>query len=236
MLRAELEIFHSRPIAPTRRLALGRQRLPSDTNDGPGFGGLLLGAVCARFGSDLPHDFMVDLISLTHEIEQGLPVPQPRLRHRLQQDRVGLTRSRQRLFVREEQFVPEFDGSRATPSQLVLGTVYAVATVDPSGRISMMRVVRRGLAWRGEIDPSLFSYLADHQSSALSPHAMSEPVSWALAQLGLEHHLEAPTSAVVQRGFRHALRTVHPDLGASSADAAQRIAELNEARQILLAR
>ena len=45
MLLAELEIWHSRPIAPTRRVALGRVVLPTDP--APGFGGLLLGAVVA---------------------------------------------------------------------------------------------------------------------------------------------------------------------------------------------
>ena len=45
MLLAEFEIFHSRPIAPTRRLALGRLLLPVEPT--PGFGGILLGAVLA---------------------------------------------------------------------------------------------------------------------------------------------------------------------------------------------
>ena len=45
MLLAEFEIFHSRPIAPTRRLALGRLMLPVEP--APGFGGILLGAVLA---------------------------------------------------------------------------------------------------------------------------------------------------------------------------------------------
>ena len=41
VLLAELEIWHSRPIAPTRRVALGRSLLPVDPP--PGFGGILLG-------------------------------------------------------------------------------------------------------------------------------------------------------------------------------------------------
>ena len=43
MLLAELEIWHSRPITPTRRVALGHLVLPADP--APGFGGVLLGAV-----------------------------------------------------------------------------------------------------------------------------------------------------------------------------------------------
>ena len=40
---AELEVWHSRPVTPTRRVALGHLILPVDP--APGFGGLLLGAV-----------------------------------------------------------------------------------------------------------------------------------------------------------------------------------------------
>ena len=43
MLLAELEVWHSRPVTPTRRVSLGHLVLPVDPT--PGFGGLLLGAV-----------------------------------------------------------------------------------------------------------------------------------------------------------------------------------------------
>ena len=43
---AELEIYHSRPFAPTRRLSLGASNLPVDPAPGPG--GILLGAVVPR--------------------------------------------------------------------------------------------------------------------------------------------------------------------------------------------
>ena len=47
MLLAELEVFHSRPIAPTRRVAIGVAVLP--TAPPPGFGGLLLSGIVATF-------------------------------------------------------------------------------------------------------------------------------------------------------------------------------------------
>ena len=43
MVLAELEAFLSRPVAPTRRVALGSLDLPGDP--APGFGGILLGGI-----------------------------------------------------------------------------------------------------------------------------------------------------------------------------------------------
>ena len=242
MLLAELEIFHSRPIAPTRRIAVGQAWLPGPRDgSGPGLGGLLLGAVCARFGPGLTHDLLGEVMGLAHELEQRLSVAQPRLRHRLQSDRVGLTRSRQRLYgsaggSSSGELRCEFEGWRATPSQLVLGAVYAAGLAGPGVRSEALRAVRRGLAWRGDIGPALFAYLAAGRSSANPARAVADPVGWALEVLGFEHEVELPEQAAVRRGFREALRAAHPDLGAAEAEAADRIAELSEARRILLAR
>ena len=242
MLLAELEIFHSRPIAPTRRIAVGRAWLPG-SSDGcdPGFGALLLGAVCARFGPDLTPDRLGEVMELVHELEQGRSVAQPRLRHRLQRDRVGLTRSRQRLYGANsegsvERLTCEFDGSRATASQLVLGSAYAAGLTGSEVRTEALRAVRMGLAWRGDLGPALFGYLAAGQRASRPARAVADPVGWALEVLGLEREVELPEQAAVRRGFREALRAAHPDLGAAAAEAADRIAELSEARRILLAR
>ena len=242
MLLAEVEIFHSRPIAPTRRIAIGRAWLPDSPDDSsPGFGSLLLGAVCGRFGSDLAHDLLGEIVGLVHDLEQGRPVAQPRLRHRLQRDRVGLTRSRQQLYGRassgsDTELSCEFESSRATPSQLVLGAAYAAGLAAPTVRGEAIRAVRRGLAWRGEVGPALFSYLAAGRSSSRPVQAVDDPVGWALEVLGFDSEFDMPAQAAVRRGFRDALRAAHPDLGAAEAEAANRIAELSEARRILLAR
>ena len=239
MLLAELEIFHSRPIAPTRRIAIGRTWLPgSQDGTGPGFGSLLLGGVCARFGPELSGDLLGEVVQLVHELEQGQPVAQPRLRHRLQQDRVGLTRSRQRLYGNrtgsDDELSCELESSRATPSQLVLGAAYAAGMSVPPVRGEALRAVRRGLAWRGDVGPALFTYLLSGQSSPRPARAIADPVGWALETLGLDREIEMPAEAAVRRGFREALRAAHPDLGAAEAEAADRIAELSEARRILL--
>ena len=240
MLLAELEIFHSRPIAPTRRISIGRAWLPgSQDGTGPGFGSLLLSGVCARFGPGLSHDLLGEVVELVHQLEEGQSVAQPRLRNRLQRDRVGLARSRQRLYGGdrsgpEDELVCEFDGSRATPGQLVLGAAYAAGLAAPLVRGEALRAVRRGLAWRGEVGPALFSYLASGQQSPRPARAIADPVGWALEMLGFDREVELPAQAAVRQGFREALRAAHPDLGAAETEAADRIAELSEARRILL--
>lgn len=233
VLLAEIEICHSRPIAPTRRVAVGRTRLPCDPP--PGFGGVLLGAVCARFGGELEAELLPDLMALTYELELGRRIPQPRLRHRFQHDRVGLARSLQRLHARDDAMGVRFEASKAAPAQLVLGAVYAAGATPPAVRPLVMNAVRRGLAWAGEIGPELLAHLAGRSVPTLSADAVGDPVGWALVVLGLESFDRMPDRAVVQRRFREALREAHPDHGASVDGAAGRIAEISEARRILLA-
>lgn len=258
MLLAELEIFHSRPVAPTRRLALGRRWLPCGPGHrGPGPGGVLLGAICARFSPELPDEMMDEVFALADELEQGRRIPQPRLRHRLQSDRVGLTRSVQRLHRRGSRVVSLLDGSRARPGQLVLGAVYAAGLVPPADWAEAMEAVRRGLAWRAVPDPvpddgngvdpvPADQAFVDHlwrrriSGPGWSPDPMVgedelDPVAWALGVLGFDGDDRLPDRAAVQRGFRDALREAHPDHGGAGTGAAARIADLSEARRILLA-
>ena len=107
MLLAELEIRHTRPVAPTRRVALGTLWLPTDP--APGFGGLLRGRHRRRAGVNRLDDEMRDgLDVLINDLERGARIPQPRLRHRFQTDVVGLDRSHHRLIG-----VGRGDGARA---------------------------------------------------------------------------------------------------------------------------
>jgi len=232
VILAEIEICHSRPIAPTRRVAIGRHRLPCDP--APGFGGILLGAICARFGPELDQDLHPDLMALSHELEWGRRIPQPRLRYRFQQDRVGLTRSWQRLHADDGAMRVDFDSAKAAPAQLVLAAVYAAGDTPRSRRPLVMSAIRRGLAWSGDIGGELFAHLSGRAASAYSAEAVADPVGWALVVLGLEPRDRAPDRSVVQRRFRDALREAHPDHGASDETAAGRIAEISEARRILL--
>ena len=95
MLLAELEIRHSRAVAPTRRIALGSQWLP--TEPAPGHGGILLGGIVAAHLGEVSSEVMGQLLALASDLEMGRRIAQPQLRHRFQTDVVGLERSRHKL-------------------------------------------------------------------------------------------------------------------------------------------
>lgn len=231
MVLAELEIWHSRPIAPTRRVALGRRLLPTDPP--PGFGGVLLGGIVVAHLDALDPDLLAELGRLINDLEAGRRIPQPRLRHRFQADRIGLARSRHRL-VGEGDSVSFELGEGGAPASQILGAVYAAGRTDPLVRPAIMETLRRAVRWRGPVGPSLVAHLTGSKvRGALSAAALAHPEQWALGVLGFDRD-GAPLRADVQRRFRTLVRDAHPDHGAADEGAAQRIAELTEARRILL--
>lgn len=232
VLLAEIEIWHSRAIAPTRRVALGRRLLPVDP--APGFGGILLGAVVAAHVDQLDPDLFGELGRLMHDLEAGGRIPQPRLRHRLQTDRVGLASSRHRLMGAGDTFDFQFDDHGTAASQ-ILGAVYAAGELPPAARSRVMSALRRSLRWRGPIGPALVANLSGMDGARVwSAVAFGDPVAWALDVLGFPDG-RTPRRADVQHRFRALLRDAHPDHGGAHDDAARRILDLTEARRILLA-
>jgi hypothetical protein len=232
MLLAELEVFHSRPIAPTRRVAIGVAVLP--TSPPPGFGGLLLGGIVAHFIPEVDPDLLEDLVALTHQVEAGQRIAQPRLRHRLQDDRVGLTKCPHRLIGTGEELRYELHET-GSPEPNVLAAVYAAGRLEPIARPAVMAAIRRAMHWRAEVGPEFVEYLTESKETASwSTLGGRDPVVWALGVLGLAP--EANERRVVQDRFRDLLREAHPDHGGDVDDAAQRITELTEARRILLRR
>jgi hypothetical protein len=237
---AELEIFHSRAIAPTRRVALGDSNLPVEPP--PGFGGILLGGVVAAHIADIDPDLHPDLMRLTVQLEEGRRIPQPRLRNRLQVDRVGLLRSQFRLVGVGEDLSFDFD-ARCTSAQAILGAVYAAGGLEPHLRHVVMSTVRRAMRWVGPVGADLIATLVGLGHTPTAIAAFSNPRDWALTTLGFDAVNGArkngsadPSRGDVQRRFRTLLRDAHPDHGGDSDEAAQRIADLSEARRILLAR
>lgn len=235
VILAELEVFHSRPIAPTRRVALGRLNLPA--MPAPGFGGLLLGGIVAGHIDGLDPDLFDDLHRLTLQVQEGHRVPQPRLRHRFQQDRIGLTRSVHRLVGRGEDVAFDLD-EKGAPAQHILAAVYAAGQLPLASRGRVMDAIRKGMRWTGSLDRSFVTHLSGlDRSRDWSSAAFHDPVQWALGILGLSAEAAGviPDRGDVQRQFRDLLRVAHPDHGGDSDDAARRIADLAEARRILLA-
>lgn len=235
MLLAEIEVFHSRPIAPTRRVALGARNLPVDP--APGFGGILLAGVVAAHIAELDPELFDDLDRLTHQLQEGHRIPQPRLRHRLQVDTIGLTRSRHRLFGGGEDLEFEFE-EKGAPVQHILAAVYAAGELPLVARGRVMDSLRTAMRWTGRLDRGFVARVTGldrHQPwSALAFH---DPVRWAIEVLGLTDPADAhavPGRSAVQRRFRDLLREAHPDHGGARDAAAERIAELTEARRILL--
>jgi hypothetical protein len=231
VILAELEVFHSRPVAPTRRVALGDSLLPVDPP--PGLGSVLLGGVVATHAPHIDAEMLGDVRRLTHQLEHGQRIAQPRLRHRLQQDRIGLTRSVLRLVGSGNRLAFDFE-DKAASAQYVLGAVYAAGTIDPGVRPAVFETVRKGLDWFGPVDDSLIGYLAGtHGPGGWGREGFEDPVDWARRVLDLDGDGDHLDRRRVQRRFRSLLRDAHPDHGAGDDGAAERIAELSAARRIL---
>jgi len=229
-LLAEVEIFHSRTQSPTRRLSLGNLVLPVDP--APGLGGLLLGGIVAAHLHEVEEELIPDVHRLVLQVDRGDRVVQPRLMHRYQIDRQGLSRSRHRLVGDGEQLSYEFE-SNGSALQQVLGAIYSLERLDVLVRHALTPVLHKAMRWRGPIDTSFLSYLAGSSTSSIT--AMTDPRAWALELLGFPAGIVSPSKRDVQRRYRESLRDVHPDHGGSVNDAGQRIEQLGEARRVLLA-
>ncbi len=230
MLLAELEVWHSRPVTPTRRVSLGNVILPIDP--APGFGGLLLGAVIAHHLDDIDDDLLPDVHRLLGQVDRGERVVQPRLRHRYQVDRHGLGWSRHRLEGEGDNVHFSFESNGSGLVQ-VLGSIYAIERLDMAGRRLLIPVIQRAMRWRGPIGPSFIAHLAG--STATSLAAMADPRAWALDLFGFPLGTAKVVKKEVMARYRERLRSVHPDHGGDEVVASTAIADLGEARRILLA-
>jgi hypothetical protein len=245
VILAELEVFHSRPYSPTRRLALGRRHLPLE----PAFGPLLLSGVVAMAAGEIDPELGPDLERLLFQLDSGDRVVQPRLRHRFQTDRHGLARSHAYLVGRGGALDFEVDGF-GSPLQMTLASTYAAGQLQPDARHRAFAMIRKAVRWRGPIDADLIAYLAGgDRPPAWSAVALVDPLRWAMETLGFDvdelsgDRVEGnghggddgrPSRRDVQRRYRQALRQAHPDHGGDTDDAAARIDDLAQARKILL--
>ncbi len=228
MLLAELEVWHSRPVTPTRRVALGHLVLPVDP--APGFGGLLLAAVVAAHLPDVDTDLVPDIHRLLDQVQRGDRITQPRLRHRYQVDRHGLAVSVHRL-------VGEGDNVRfdlrpnGSPLVQVLGAVYAVERLEGGSRELLVPLLHKAMRWRAPIGPSFITNLAGTGVTSLA--ALADPRAWALDLLGFPVGTGKVSKRDVTVRYRTGVRRVHPDHGGDEDIAYKAIADLAEARKIL---
>jgi hypothetical protein len=229
MLLAELQIWHTRPATPTRRIALGHLVLPTDPS--PGLGGVLLAAVVAAYLPGVPDEQWPDLSRLIDQITRGERVVQPRLQHRYQVDRHGLAVSVHQM-VGDADHV-EFDlHSMGRPLAQVLGAVYALERFNPDIRRQVAPVLHRAMRWRGPIGPSFVADITGVSRSDLV--GISDPRAWALDLLGFPVDTARVAKKDVMARFRSRLREAHPDHGGDDVDAGVVIERLGEARRILL--
>jgi hypothetical protein len=231
---------------PTRRVALGDSYLPTS---GVGWGAVLIGAVIAEHLDGLDDEQRELLPKLVRDARDGLTVPRISLRYRLQTDTHGLDRSRHRILAEDTggHVVLELDcHGRAAPQ--VIGAVMAAAALPSSGRGPAFRAIDDVLR-----NPSLPEGLDVRRLTegvpGLAPFApggvpgtgngddpwrgIPSERRWAMEVLGLRAGMVVER-ADVQARFRRLVRLAHPDHGASGDGAAERLAELAEARELLL--
>jgi len=229
---AEIEIRHSRAVAPTRRVALGELWLPTDP--APGYGGILLGGIVAAHLLEIDHELRGEYMTLLDDLETGSRISQPRLRHRFQADVVGLDRSLHKLVGHGDSLSLHIEGFGRSVPQL-LGAAYAAAALHAGIRPAVFTALRKGARWTsGYQNPGLVTHLSD-PGAALPTSWRRFPTDerWALKVMCFEPETEPERDEVLKR-FRALVRAVHPDHGAESEGAGQRILELTEARRILL--
>jgi hypothetical protein len=248
VLLAELTIRHTRRHMPTRRVALGSAYLPMS---GPAHGAALLSSVLALNLPDISEEQAELLPRLLDDARDGLSIPRIALWYRLQTDVHGLDRSRHRLFGEDNHLVVELDTHGGAVPQ-VLGVVLAVASLPPTPRAAGIAAIHTVLdgRWPGlspDVEVRRLDWTTLHHRPPLAgvhwrPGSPPEEQlwdgvpserRWAMEVLGL--HADMPVERDdVNRRYRRLLRDAHPDHGAAAKGAAERIAELSEARTLLL--
>ena len=216
-------------IAPTRRVAVVTA---SSTDPAPGPGGLLLGAVLARFAPDLDKDTRKEMLVLMREIERGDRIGQPRHSaspagsHRAQPQPSPSARD------------PMGCSSRWRPTRgrgtVGLAAVCACAKIPDSQRSTVVDVLRKA-SMDGPGGPGLIDHLVGAEIAMRFGvvRSTSLPTPCSGRSTSSVSTVMASRRRAVKR-YRALLRDAHPDHGADDDEAADQIAELSRAREILL--
>ena len=243
---AELVVRHTRRTMPTRRVALGTALLPMS---GTAFGALLLGAVVHNRVDSLDDD-QLDLIpGLLHEASGGLAIPGIALWFRMQTDVQGLDRSRHRIVEENGSIIVELDVHGAATPQIV-GAIMAAATLPPTPRVAALQTIKNAVDGRFRYPRGVLirrliagipaevpwapgvTWKRGKPSGESAWDGIDSQRRWAMNVLGCAPEFALDRDDVNKR-FRSLLRDAHPDSGGSGNAAAERIAELREARELL---
>jgi hypothetical protein len=187
---------------------------------------------------------------LLHRAARGLDVPQIGLWYRMQTDTHGLDRSRHRVVDELGSVVVELDVHGAAAPQ-VLGAVLAVTSLPPTTRTAGLLAIRNAVEGGFRFPPRVLIRRLEQGIAAEVPwmpgvrwqqgapegerkwEGVASERRWALEVLGFGPISELERDEVNRR-FRRLLRDAHPDSGGHREVAADRIAELSEARELLL--
>jgi hypothetical protein len=182
-----------------------------------------------------------------------LTVPRIALRYRLQRDTHGLDLSRHRITsaaVDRGSVRPilELDRHGRSAPQ-VIGALMAASQLPSSARAIVFRFVDAAIARPGVLPEGLDVVRRYQGLPGARPPGPGTTTTvgagndewagipaerrWAMEVLGL-HAGHAIERDDVQRRFRRLIRLAHPDHGAATVGAAERMAELAEARELLL--
>jgi hypothetical protein len=216
---------------------------------------VLLGAVVSEHLPDLDEEQLDLLPRLLADARDGLSVPRIAMRYRLQTDVHGLDRSRHRLVAEPGVVVLELDRHGWADPQ-VIGAVMAAAALPSSARATALRAVDEAVR-SPRLPEGVEIRRLQHGIPGMKPYAPGEgPVHavwptnshgegdgawfgvpsdrrWAMEVLGLRAGMSVDR-ADVQARFRRLVRQAHPDHGGAHVGAAERLAELAEARELLL--
>ena len=244
MVLAELLVRHTRRHMPTRRVAIGEAYLPTS---GPAYGAVLLGAIVAETLPELDAEQADLLPRLIDDARDGLSVPRIALRYRLQTDTHGLAGSRHRIVSDAGRLVLELD-RHGRPDPQVIGAVMAAASLPPSARSVAFKAIKEALRRPGVLPegmdvrrlllgvpgaPPPLAGRGGFVGEGYDWSGMPADQRWAMEVLGLGAGAALVRSDVQSR-FRRLVRLAHPDHGAEDLGAAERMAELAEARSVLL--
>jgi hypothetical protein len=231
VLLAEVEVRHSRPVAPTRRVALGLCVLPADP--APGWGGVLLGGLVAANLPGLDEEFVHDVFVLADDLEHERRIAQPRMKYRFQIDTVGLDRSRHSLVGEGEDVWFDLD-DHALPEVNILAALYAASNLPVLARPKVFSALRRAMLWERQLDHRFVACMLGDDARYSRWMSMDDELRWAMRVMGYTID-DDPDRDEIQIRFRERVWDAHPDRGGDPDLASRLMTDLTKARKILLA-